>query len=156
MQMFNNESNSFKVAEIDVIYATRIRPSDRLKVTTSSDAAEAFRAMWKQSMEHRESAYVMFLNRNNKVLGIHKLAEGGLCGTIIDVRCIFQIALKANACSVILAHNHPSGNEIPSEADKTITKKIREAGKFLDIPLLDHLIMLPGEGYMSFADEGLM
>jgi len=156
MQMFNNESNSFKVAEIDVIYATKIRPSDRLKVTTSSDAAEAFRAMWKQSMEHRESAYVMFLNRNNKVLGIHKLAEGGLCGTIIDVRCIFQIALKANACSVILAHNHPSGNEIPSEADKTITKKIREAGKFLDIPLLDHLIMLPGDGYMSFADEGLM
>jgi len=156
MQMFNNESTSFKVAEIDVIYATKIRPSDRLKVTISNDAAEAFRAMWKQSMEHKESFYALYLNRNNRVLGIHKISEGGLSGTLIDVRCIFQVALKANACSVIVAHNHPSGNEIPSDADKTITRKIKEAGLTLDIPLLDHLIMLPGEGYMSFADEGLM
>jgi len=155
IRMLTNETNPFKVAEIEVIYATKIRPSDRLKVTTSFDAAEAFRAMWKQSMEHRESAYVMFLNRNNKVLGIHKLAEGGICGTVIDVRCIFQIALKANACSVIMAHNHPSGNENPSEADKSITQKIKEAGKFLDIPALDHLI-LTSESYFSFADEGLM
>lgn len=154
--MFNNEQNPFKVAEIEVIYATKIRPSDRLKVTTSHDAANTFREMWSQSMEHKESFYALYLNRNNRVLGIHKIAEGGLCGTVVDVRCIFQVALKANSCSVIVAHNHPSGNEIPSEADKTITRKIKEAGLTLDIPLLDHLIMLPGDGYMSFADEGLI
>ena len=89
-------------------------------------------------------------------MGIHKISEGGLSGDLIDVRCIFQVALKVNACSVIVAHNHPSGNEAASDQDKTITRKIKEAGLTLDIPLLDHLIMLPGDGYMSFADEGLI
>lgn len=154
--MISLESNCFKLAEIEVIYSTKVKPSDRLKVTTSSDAAEAFRSAWKQSMEHKESFYAIYLNRNNRVLGIHKISEGGLSGTLIDVRCIFQVALKANACSVIVAHNHPSGNEIPSEADKTITQKIKEAGLTLDIPLLDHLILLPGDGYASFADDGLI
>lgn len=154
--MINIETNSFKLAEIEVKYSTSVKPAERLKVVTSCDAAEAFRELWSQSMEYKESFYAMYLNRNNKILGIHKVAEGGLCGTVVDVRCVFQVGLKANACSVIVAHNHPSGNEIPSEADKSITQKIKEAGKFLDIPLLDHLIMLPGNGYMSFADEGLM
>lgn len=154
--MINIETNCFKLAEIEVIYSTKVKPADRLKVTTSSDAAEAFRSAWKQSMEHKESFYALYLNRNNRVLGVHKISEGGLSGTLIDVRCIFQVGLKANACSVIVAHNHPSGNDLPSEADKTITRKIKDAGLTLDIPLLDHLIVLPGDGYMSFADEGLI
>ena len=154
--MINLELNLFKLAEIEVIYSTKVKPADRLKVVTSSDAAEAFRSAWKQSLEHKESFYALFMNRNNRVLGIHKISEGGLSGTLIDVRCIFQVALKANACSVVVAHNHPSGNRIPSEADKSITQKIKEAGKFLDIPLLDHLILLPDEGYTSLADEGLL
>ena len=154
--MITNESNLFKIAEIEVKYSTKIKASDRIKVVTSCAAADAFRELWNQSMEYKESFYAMYLNRNNKVLGIHKVAEGGLCGTVVDVRCVFQVGLKANACSVIVAHNHPSGNEMPSEADKSITQKIKEAGKFLDIPLLDHLIMLPGDGYMSFADDGLI
>ncbi len=154
--MINTESNCFKLAEIEVFYSTKVKPSDRLKVVTSSDAAVAFRSAWKQSLEHKESFYALYLNRNNKVLGVHKISEGGLSGTLIDVRCIFQTALKANACSVIVGHNHPSGNSIPSEADKSITQKIKEAGKFLDIPLLDHVILLPGEGYTSFADEGYL
>ena len=154
--MIINETNLFKIAEIAVKYSTSVKPSERIKVTTSHDAADAFRELWSQSMEYKESFYAMYLNRNNRILGIHKVAEGGLCGTVVDVRCVFQVALKANACSVIVAHNHPSGNEVPSEADKTITRKIKEAGKFLDIPLLDHLIMLPGDGYMSFADDGLL
>ncbi|MDD2304161.1 MAG: JAB domain-containing protein [Prolixibacteraceae bacterium] len=144
------------MAEIEVKYSTSVKPSERIKVTTSFEAAEAFRELWSQSMEYKESFYAMYLNRNNKILGIHKVAEGGLCGTVVDVRCVFQVGLKANACSVIVAHNHPSGNETPSETDKTITRKIKDAGLTLDIPLLDHLILLPGDGYMSFADEGLM
>ena len=154
--MFNNESNPFKLAEIEVKYSTKIKPSDRIKVITSSDAAYAFREMWSQTLEYKESFYALYLNRNNKVLGIHKISEGGLSGTIVDIRCIYQVGLKVNACSVIVAHNHPSGNLIPSDADKTITQKIKEAGKFLDIPLLDHLIMVPNEGFMSFADEGYL
>ena len=154
--MINLETNCFKLAEIEVIYSTKVKSADRLKVVTSSDAAEAFRSAWKQSIEHKESFYALYLNRNNKVLGIHKISEGGLSGTLVDVRCVFQVALKANACSVIVAHNHPSSNSVPSEADKTITQKIKEAGKFLDIPLLDHLIILPDGGYTSFADEGLI
>lgn len=154
--MFTNEQKCFKISEIEVKYSTSVKPSERVKITCSNDAAEAFRELWSQSMEYKESFYAMYLNRNNKILGIHKVAEGGICGTVVDVRCVFQVALKANACSVIVSHNHPSGNEIPSEADKTITRKIKEAGKFLDIPLLDHLIILPDEGYTSFADEGLI
>lgn len=154
--MINLELNSFKLAEIEVKYSTKIKPSHRFKVSTSSDVADAFREMWKQSMEHKESFYAMYLNRNNRVLGIHKISEGGLSGTIVDVRCVFQVGLKVNACSIIVAHNHPSGNTMPSEQDKSITQKIKEAGKFLDIPLLDHLILLPDEGYTSFADEGMI
>lgn len=153
--MSTNEINCFKLAEIEVKYSTKIKPSDRFKVSTSSDAAEAFREMWSQSLEYKESFYALYLNRNNKVLGIHKISEGGLSGTVVDVRCIYQVGLKVNACSVIVAHNHPSGNTIPSDADKTITQKIKEAGKILEIPLLDHLIMVL-DGYMSFADEGYL
>ena len=154
--MITNESNLFKIAEIEVKYSTKVKASDRIKVTCSNDAADAFRELWSQSIEYKESFYAMYLNRNNRILGIHKISEGGLSGTLIDVRCIFQVALKANACSVIVAHNHPSGNDAASEQDKTITRKIKEAGLTLDIPLLDHLIMLPGDGYSSFADEGLI
>jgi DNA repair protein RadC len=154
--MITNETNLFKIAEIEVKYSTSVKPAERLKVVTSGDAAEAFRELWSQSMEYKESFYAMYLNRNNKILGIHKVSEGGLSGTVVDIRCIFQVALKANACSVIVAHNHPSGNDAASEQDKTITRKIKDAGLILDIPLLDHLIMLPGDGYMSFADEALI
>lgn len=154
--MIANETKCFKLAEIEVKYSTKIKPSERIKITCSNDAAEAFRELWSQSMEYKESFYAMYLNRNNRILGIHKVSEGGLAGTVVDIRCIFQIALKANAVSVIVAHNHPSGNDVASEQDKTITRKIKDAGTFLDIPLLDHLIMLPESGYMSFADEGLI
>jgi len=83
------------------------------------------------------------------------VSVGGLTGTIVDVRNILQTALKANACSVILAHNHPSGNQNPSDADIQITRRVNEAAKIMDIQVLDHLILLT-EGYYSFADEGRM
>jgi len=83
------------------------------------------------------------------------VSQGGISGTIIDVRIIMKMALDKLASSIILCHNHPSGNLIPSEADKEITKKIKEAGKFMDIPVLDHLI-IGNDAYFSFADEGLI
>jgi DNA repair protein RadC len=83
------------------------------------------------------------------------VSSGGVAGTVADPKLIFGVALKANACSVILVHNHPSDNLKPSNADKMLTEKIKQGGKLLDISVLDHLIISP-EGYYSFADEGLI
>nr|WP_319998415.1 JAB domain-containing protein [uncultured Draconibacterium sp.] len=146
---------SLRIAEIEVQYSTNIKPSERVKISGSSDAATAFRVFWKKPLELKECFYAMFLNRANKVLGILSVSEGGLSGTVVDVRSIYSAALKANCCSLILAHNHPSGNTSPSDADLKITTKIKNAGEFLDIHVLDHLILLP-DGYTSFADDGLM
>lgn len=87
------------------------------------------------------------------MLGIYEVSSGGISGTVVDLRLIFAAALKANAVSLIMIHNHPSGQIKPSEADKQITRKVKEAGRILDIALLDHLIITP-DIYYSFADEG--
>ncbi len=106
-------------------------------------------------LNYREYFNILCLKRNNKVLGYCQISAGGLNGTVVDVRIIMQTALKSNACSVILSHCHSSVHLLPSDADKELTKKIKEAGKLLDIAVLDHLI-LTSEKYFSFADEGLM
>jgi DNA repair protein RadC len=142
------------LAEIEIKYSTRVKPSEMQKVVTSADAYQVLKQIY-PNLEHREYFYMLCLNRNNKVLGYSLISMGGLSGTVVDVRIIFQTALKSSCCSLILSHNHPSGNLVPSEAYKDINKKIKEAGKFLDIPVLDHLILTP-ETYLSFADEGLM
>ena len=131
-----------------------VRASDRLKINGSADAAEAFKLIWPQ-IEHIEFAYLLLLNRQNRVLGYHQISKGGINGTVIDVRVIFQVALKASATGIIIAHNHPSGNLDVSDADRKITKKIKEAGNVLDIPLLDHLVITQ-ESYFSMADEGIL
>ena len=97
----------------------------------------------------------MYMNRNNRVLGVYPLSEGGLTGTVADIRLILGIALKVAATGIILCHNHPSGNLKPSQADIQLTQRVREAGKLLDIPLIDHLIISPVCEFMSFSDEGL-
>ena len=98
---------------------------------------------------------VIYLNRANRLLGSYQLSIGGITGTIADVRLILSVALKTLATGLILAHNHPSGNLKPSEADKQITNKIRQAAKLLDIELIDHII-ISSEGYYSFMDEGVI
>ena len=95
------------------------------------------------------------MNRNNKVLGIFEASTGGMAGTVADPKLIFSTALKACASYVILSHNHPSGNLKPSQADIALTQKLKQAGSFLEIEVLDHVI-LSNEGYYSFADEGLL
>ena len=106
-------------------------------------------------MEHVEFFYVLCLNRANQILGFNQISKGGFTGTIVDVRVIFQIALKACACSIICIHNHPSGSLNPSDADIQVNQKIKQAGEMLDIRLTDSLIITP-EKYFSFADEGIM
>lgn len=101
-----------------------------------------------------EEFWVLFLNNSNKILSKTQLSKGGITGTIVDIRLVFKLALEMGATSLILCHNHPSGNLQPSEADKQITQKIKLAGESLDVKVLDHLIITESK-YYSFVDEGI-
>ncbi len=153
-----NEKNDIKgVSEVTLSYKTKVNPKDRTKVTSSKDAYQLLFDSWnKNTIEHVEEFKLLLMNRSNAVLGILSVSKGGISGTVTDIRLIFQGALKSNASGIIICHNHPSGNAYPSESDRNITQKIKEAGNFMDIQLLDHLIILPVEGYFSFADEGAL
>lgn len=102
-----------------------------------------------------EEFWVLYLNNSNKVIYKSQISKGGITGTVVDTRLVFKTALEHHATSVILVHNHPSGKLQASEADKQITKKLAEAGKHLDILVLDHIIVTE-KSYFSFADEGLL
>lgn len=141
------------VTEIEIRYKNKIKISERPKINGSRDAERILRPLFDEFIEHREVMYALYLNRSNKVLGSYRVGVGGVSGVAVDPKLIFQAALKANASGIILAHNHPSGNRTPSHADLDLTTKVKQAGGFLDITLLDHIILLP-DGYYSFADEG--
>ncbi len=143
--------NLFSFNEILVTYNRKqIGPT----VTSSRDAADYLRDAWDE-IDYCESFYVILLSRGNNILGVAKISTGSVGGTVADPKKIFQIALKGNASAIILAHNHPSGNVKPSANDNLVTRKCVESGKFLDLPVLDHVIVT-SDGYFSFADEGLM
>jgi DNA repair protein RadC len=102
-----------------------------------------------------EEFKIMLLSRHNRVLGLVDISLGGTAGTMADPKVIFAAAIKGNASGIILAHNHPSGNLRPSQADIDLTRKIKTGGQILDIGVLDHII-LTSEGFFSFTDEGMM
>ena len=104
---------------------------------------------------HHEEFWIILLNRANRVIRKHQISQGGVAGTVADPRIIFKLAVSDLASGVILAHNHPSGNLMASQADIDLTRKIKAAGKLLEIQVLDHLI-LAGQKYFSFADEGML
>ena len=142
------------IQEIKVSYTSGNR--DKVKITNSKDSYELLLSCWSQkTIELQEEFKVLLLNRNHQVLGIYPLSKGGVSGTVVDAKLVFSVALKCNASSIVIAHNHPSGNLKPSEADLRLTKKIKEAGNYLDVKVLDHII-LSREGYYSFADESQM
>ncbi len=145
-----------QIAEVELIYRSKVKVSERPKITHSKDAYIIFKNNWDENkIELQEQFKVMLLNRANKVLGIYEVSTGGMTGTVADPKLIFAAALKAAACGIILVHNHPSNNLKPSISDEQLTTKIKEGGKLLDIKLLDHLI-ISSEGYLSMADEGLV
>ncbi len=149
-----NPSALYQVAEIELVYKTKVKASERPQIKTSSDAYEVLKQSWDENkIEFVEQFKVILLNRANKVLGIYELSTGGISGTVADIRLIFAAAIKCNACSIVLAHNHPSSSTKPSEADIQITRRINEAGRLLEIKLIDHIIVTV-ENYFSFADEG--
>lgn len=126
---------------------------DKPKITCSKDAFDILYPFMEDQVH--EEFWVLYLNRANKVIAAKNISKGGISGTVADCRIIYHNALELLASAVILSHNHPSGNLKPSESDLQLTRKLKEAGAFLEIPVLDHLII--GEsGYLSFADEGLI
>ena len=152
--MENIEYLKGNIAEVEITYKSKIKQSEMYKVSKSDNVATLCRCLFDDGqIEHREQMIIICMNKANKVLGYSIIGIGGISGVVADPKIMFQIALKMNASSIIISHNHPSGQLTPSDADKTITTKIREAGKLLDIALLDHVI-ITSEGYYSFADEG--
>ncbi|WP_179009619.1 JAB domain-containing protein [Winogradskyella forsetii] len=139
------------IKEIRVSYSSGNK--DKIKITNSKDTYNLFLSCWsKKIIELQEEFKVLLLNRNHQVLGIYPLSKGGVSGTVVDAKLVFSVALKCNASSIIIAHNHPSGNLKPSDADLSLTKKLKKAGAYLDIELIDHLI-ITNNGYYSFIDE---
>lgn len=125
----------------------------REKITSSNDIYALMRPVF-LDLPHEEF-WVIMLNRSNTVIKKESVSRGGVSGTLVDPKIIYKAALDNLASSIILCHNHPSGNLKPSEADNKLTKKLKEAGILLEIPVLDHLIITDA-GYYSFADEGML
>jgi len=143
------------IAEVKLVYRTKVKASERLQIKCSKDAFDIFMGSWDlDSIEHVEEFKLMLLTRSNKVLGIASISKGGINGTVTDIRIILQYAIKSNASGIIICHNHPSGNLQPSESDQAITRKIKDSGLLMDVQLLDHLIITAEDSYYSFADNG--
>ena len=123
------------------------------KITSSKSVFEIMQPIIGELVH--EEFWILFLNNSNKVIYKTQLSKGGITGTVVDLRLLFKTAFEQNATYIILTHNHPSGKLVPSEADISITKKIKTAGVQLEIPILDHIIITEN-GYFSFADEGIL
>ena len=142
--------------EFEISLKVKGKKSELKQIKGSEDAAEVCRMCFDDGkISWIEEFIVIGLSRANKVQGFYKVSSGGVTGTIADPRVIFQFALLSNATSIILAHNHPSGNLKPSDADISLTRKIKDAGDLLDIKLLDHII-LTDEGYTSLLESGII
>jgi DNA repair protein RadC len=126
---------------------------NRFQVKQSKDMFDLFSPLMSDLVH--EEFWVVFLNRQNKIMGKMKLSQGGISGTVTDVRIVMKRAIEYLASGIIVAHNHPSGNLQPSESDTRITQKIKEAGNIMDIQLLDHII-IGDKDYYSFADNGIL
>ena len=147
----------FQVSEVEVSYKCKTPANLRPQISSSRDAYNVFASLWDDGqIEMREEFKVLFLNKANKVTGFYNLSSGGLSGTVVDMKILFAVAVKSLAPGIIIAHNHPSGNLQPSQADIDMTSRIKKAGILLDIAVLDHIILSPDGNYYSFADEGMI
>ena len=127
--------------------------AEHAQIKGSKDAANYIRPMIGDLFH--EEFWVIYLNRQNQILTTRKLSMGGMTGTVIDVRLVIKSALDLHATSMVFCHNHPSGNLQPSDADRKITRQLKDAGAMMEIPVMDHLIVT-SMGYFSFADEGML
>jgi len=127
-------------------------------INNSNTTERLIREIYEQTsseIELKEYFFIILLNRANEVIGYHKLSEGGICATLVDIRIAFATALKSLAVGMIMVHNHPSGNLKPSEQDLKLTRDFKAAGELLEVKVFDHII-LTSDSYYSFIDEGKM
>ena len=149
----NTKSLSTKFEEVRLIYLNRTKAKDRPEVRSPDAAYKILLNSWdKNQINLVEECKILLLDRSLRLMSIASVSKGGLSGTVVDPRVIFSIALKRRASSIILSHNHPSGNLKPSEADLKLTSNLMKSGKLLQIPLNDHLIITP-ESYCSLMTE---
>lgn len=143
---------SKKPPKIEIKFSRTVPPKERTKIGSSHDVVRLLRSIWSNQLEVREEFVVLLLDRANHVIGYHILSKGGITGTVVDSKLLFSLALESLASSIILAHNHPSGNLKPSQQDKAVTRKVKNMAEIMEMNLLDHII-LTKDGYYSFADE---
>ena len=149
MREYQNYSRRLKIVE------EKDEAFHKAKITSSKDIFEYARRFYHDDINIYESMFVVMLNRANNTDAWVKISQGGITGTVVDIRIILKYAVETLCSSVIFVHNHPSGNLFPSQADKDITIKLQNALRFFDVQLLDHLILCDDK-YYSFADEGLL
>lgn len=144
-----------KVNEIQISYQEKLITP--VVINSSADARELLYEHWdSKTIGLFETFQIVLLNNANKVKGICQISTGGITGTVVDLRILFAVVLKTVSVGLILAHNHPSGKLKPSEVDKQLTQRIKNAASFFDVKLLDHLIITPSGNYYSFADNNLL
>lgn len=144
---------SYKIPTIKLSYVSDVTVDVQI-AKNSADAAKMFRASFEPGeIEMQEYFKVVYLSRSHKALGIHTLSMGGSDATVVDMKILFSGALLAKASGIIVCHNHPSGQLRPSAQDDSLTKRIGECAKMLEIKLLDHII-LAADSYYSYSDEG--
>jgi DNA repair protein RadC len=148
--------SSFKAAEVELIYRSKIKPKDRIQIPDSRTAYQVLKSTWDENkIELLEQFKIVLLDRNMGCLGVAEIGRGGKHQCIADPKLIFVAALKANAEAIILAHNHPSGNLKASKQDLALTTDLIAASKLLDIKIVDHLI-ITSDGYTSFEKDKLV
>jgi DNA repair protein RadC len=145
----------FSVTEIEILYRNKVKTAERPRVTSPSEAYTVLMQAWDMNkIELVEQFNILLLDRNNRCLGFSNIATGGVSDCRVDPKIVFATALKARASGIIAAHNHPSGNTDPSDADILLTQKLSNGGKLLDIVVIDHLIVNP-YSYSSLAEASL-
>ena len=143
-------------SNIDEIRLKKVKSEfKKAKISSSKDAELYARQFFSDDLEIYESFFLILLNRSNNTIGYVKLSQGGCVGTLIDIKLILKYAVESLCQSIVLIHNHPSGNVQPSSQDKGITGKIQNALNLFDVSVIDHII-LSSDAYYSFADEGIL
>jgi len=157
METLQIQTDLSNISEIKISYLPKFKASQRRQITCAEDAYQIMYKCWnKHTIAFQEEFKILLLNYSKRVLGFYHVAIGGMSGVTVDAKLIFGTALKASASSIILFHNHPSGNLKASIEDVRITRRFIEVGKMLELPILDHIIIAPEGGFYSFGDEGLM
>jgi DNA repair protein RadC len=145
----------FQVAEVKVQYIPKKKLGPKIK--TANEAVDILKNFYDlNSINLQEEFLILYLNRGHRLIGVYKISKGSINSTLVDVRLVMSVGLKLACSSIILSHNHPSGNIKPSIGDIKITRKLYNAGALLDINIIDHVIVSPDFGYYSFSENNVM